>query len=172
MLDKFASWFAKFKSSRKAQIGLAILVAVIAIFLCYIFLKSDKQQNEQSSSVSSQLSDSEQYALALESRLKTILSKVKGVGNVDVLVTLGSGYEYVYATEQTIKETSSGQVVTTEIVLVSGEPVIEKKIYPSIQGVLVSASGANDVGVKLNLISAIQTVIDIPNENITIMQAN
>ena len=90
-----------------------------------------------------------------------------------MLVTLGSGFEYVYATEEVVKQSANGTTTTTkEIVLVGGQPVVVKEIFPTIQGVLVSASGASDATVKLNLVTAIQTVVDVPNSDITILTAN
>ncbi len=172
MKGKFSELVKKFadsiKTNRKMQIGLAILLAVILILCYFLFIRSPspKDVNEGQSIVSS---DAEAYADQLESKLEKVLSQVKGAGDVSVLVTLGSGFEYVYATEEVVKETSSGTTTTSTIILVSGEPVLVKEIYPQIQGVLVSASGADDISVKVNLITAIQTVVDVANEDITIL---
>lgn len=173
MKDKFSQKLEKLlnviKSNKKVQIGLAILFALILVICYFAFLRTPSSNNDSSVTQSGELSASEQYASSLENKLESLLSTVKGAGNVTVVVTLESGFEYVYATEETIRETSSGSQTTTSIILVDGQPVLTQEVYPKIKGVLVSASGADDFSVKVDLITAIQTAIDVPNENITIL---
>lgn len=170
---KLKSLGEKIKSSRKAQLGLAILVVMIVIVCYFAFLSPKSTKYDDSGGTTTSTSAADSYARSLEDQLESILSNVKGAGKVKVMVTLGSGYEYVYATEQTIKQSANGTTTTTtEVLLVDGQPVIAKEIFPSIQGVLVSASGAGDAIVKLNLVTAIQTVVDVPNSDITILTAN
>ncbi len=170
---KFSESFKKFaeniKTNRKLQIGLAILLAFVLVLCYFLFIRSPSSSTNKDEGQSVITSDAEAYAKNLEDKLEKVLSQVKGAGEVSVLVTLGSGFEYVYATEEQIKETSSGTTTTSTIILVSGEPILVKEIYPEIEGVLVSATGADDISVKVNLITAIQTVIDVANEDITIL---
>ncbi len=173
MKGKFYDYLKKFteniKTNRKLQIGLAILLAFVLVLCYFLFIRSPSSNNQDEGQQSVITSSAEAYASNLESKLENVLSQVKGAGEVSVLVTLGSGFEYVYATEEEIRETSSGTTTTSTIILVSGEPVLVKEIYPEINGVLVSATGADDISVKVNLITAIQTVIDVANEDITIL---
>lgn len=173
MKGKFYDYLKKFteniKTNRKLQIGLAILLAFVLVLCYFLFIRSPSSNNQDKGQQSVITSSAEAYASNLESKLENGLSQVKGAGEVSVLVTLGSGFEYVYATEEEIRETSSGTTTTSTIILVSGEPVLVKEIYPEINGVLVSATGADDISVKVNLITAIQTVIDVANEDITIL---
>ena len=168
-MDKLKSFGESIKTNRKLQIGLAIL-AILVVILCYFtFIRTPTKDKEPSSNSNVVATDAESYAKSLEDKLEGLLSSVKGAGNVNVLVTLGSGFEYVYATEETVKQTSSGSTITSSITLVSGKPVLVKEIYPEVKGVLVSASGADNVSVRLNLITAVQTVVEVPNEAITIL---
>lgn len=172
MKDKFSDVFKAFgeklKSSRKLQIGLAVGLAIILIVIYFAFIRAPSVKNEDETDLSS-VTEVDAYAEALENKLENVLSGVKGAGEVDVMVTLASGFEYVYATEDVIKETSSGTITTSSIILVSGEPVVVKKIFPEIAGVLVTATGADNISVKVDLVTAIQTVIDVANEDITIL---
>jgi stage III sporulation protein AG len=52
--------------------------------------------------------------------------------------------------------------------MVDGEPVIKEEIYPVVKGIVVVASGADDISVKLNILSIIQTVIEVDNSKINI----
>lgn len=174
IMAKLKSLGESIKTSRKTQLGLAILV-VVTVLVCYFAFLSPvtKKSDDSGGNMAVTNSAAEEYAQNLESKLEGILSNVKGAGKVKVLVTLGSGYEYVYATEETVKQSSNGSTTTTtEVVMVDGQPVVVKEIFPTIQGVLVSASGASDAIVKLNLVTAIQTVVDVPNSDITILTAN
>lgn len=168
-LDKLKNLGRSIKENRKLQIGLAILVIGMLILCYFLFIRTPAKSPQKETNTSISASDAEAYAKGLEDKLESILSQVKGAGNVSVLVTLGSGFEYVYATEETVKENSSGSTTTSSIILVSGKPVLVKEIYPEIKGVLVSASGADNISVRLNLVTAIQTVVDIANEDILIL---
>ena len=169
-MDKLKNLGQHIKQNRKLQIGLAILLAAVLVLCYFLFIRTPTNSPQtEGGGASISASDAEAYAKGLEDKLEDILSQVKGAGNVNVLVTLGSGFEYVYATEETVKQNSSGSTTTTSIILVSGKPVLVKEIYPEIKGVLVSASGADNLSVKVNLVTAIQTVIDIANEDILIL---
>ncbi len=172
MKDKIKEMLNKFKSSRKAQIGLCVIIVAVIILGYLLFLRSPTKQNETQEVVTAEQTEEETYARSLEEKLETLLCSIKDAGKVKVMVSLKGGFEYVYVTEKTVKETSSGQVTNEQVVLVGGKPVIEKTIYPVIKGVLVSSSGAKDVSVKLRLIEAVQTVLDVANEDITILSGN
>lgn len=174
LLSKLKSLGESIKTNRKTQLGLAILVVAIVLLGYFAFLSpTSNKYDDSGGSVTVSTSAADRYARDLESKLENILSNVKGAGNVKVMVTLGNGYEYVYATEETVKQSANGSTTTTtEVVMVDGQPVVVKEIFPTIQGVLVSASGASDAIVKLNLVTAIQTVVDVPNSDITILTAN
>lgn len=172
MKDKFSEKIEKLlsliKTNRKIQIGLAILFALILVVCYFTFLHSPSKSSDDQQQAVAQTS-AEQYASSLEDKLESLLSTVKGAGDVTVVVTLESGFEYIYATEEIIKETSSGTQTTTSIILVDGEPVVTQELFPKIKGVLVTATGADDFSVKVDLITAIQTAVEVANENITIL---
>lgn len=172
-LAKLKSLGESIKHNRLTQIGLAILLIAIVLVCYFVFIRPSPQISDDGGGNITSSSSTDKYARNLETQLEGILSNVKGAGKVKVLVTLGSGFEYVYATEEVVKQSANGTTTTTkEIVLVDGQPVVVKEIFPTIQGVLVSASGASDATVKLNLVTAIQTVVDVPNSDITILTAN
>ena len=56
--------------------------------------------------------------------------------------------------------------------MVNGQPIIKEEIYPVVNGIVVISSGANDVSVKMNILSIIQTVIDVDNSKISIYAGN
>ena len=71
------------------------------------------------------------------------------------------------------KTTSNGTSVTSEsVVMVDGQPLLLEEIYPIVKGIVVISSGASDMSVKLNLLSVLQTVIEIENSKINIICGN
>ena len=168
--DKFSEKFEKLvsllKSNRKVQIGLAILFALVLIIVYFSFLRTPQETDEQQPAA---VTSAEQYAASLEAKLEDLLSTVKGAGEVSVAITLENGFEYVYATEESVRETSSGTQTSTSVVLVNGEPVLTQDIFPTIKRVLVTASGADDISVKMSLMSAIGSAIEVSSENIIIL---
>ncbi len=121
-----------------------------------------------------------------ESRLKEILEKIVGVGEVDVMVNIDSTAEIVVdqnrkdteqitdekdqsgATRHITEVTRSGEVVLYEA---SGgqTPIILKKIKPQIRGVLIVARGAEQLVVKKLITEAVERGLGVPAYRISIV---
>ncbi len=177
VLASFKGFWEKIKRVKHIEIYLTIIVAliIIAIYLSSLGLGSSKQtstNDKNNSNSPTTFSTSAEYVDYLENKLDNVLSSVQGASNVNVIITLESGFEYEYATEEETKQTSSGSVTTTKLVLVDGKPVVVKEYYPTIKGIVVVAKGAQDVKVKMDILTLIQTVIEVENAKITILAGN
>lgn len=174
--SKLKSLWDRIKKVKHIEIYIAVIFAVIilAIYLSTIWSPKKKVPEANNSTENEQtLSTSMEYARDLENKLVNVLSKIKGAGDVNVVVTLENGFEYLYATEEETRTATDGSKVTTsKVILVDGKPVVTQEIYPTIKGVLVTSSGADNISVKFSILSALQTVIDVSNENITILTGN
>ena len=174
--EKLHGFWDKLKKIKHIEIYIAVIFAVIVIAVYISSLGGSKKTSDipqNSTQESLTFSSSMEYAEYLENKLSVVLANVKGAGQVSVALTLLDGFEYIWATETETKKTADGgQVTTSKVVIIDGKPVLEKEIYPKIKGVVVTATGANDVGVRLNLLSALQTVIEVENQNITILAGN
>ena len=103
----------------------------------------------------------EEYREALEERMAFICSQVAGVGEVNVIVSLEGGYEYVYAYDE--KYTASGQS-TAYIVIGSGSG--ESLVYltervPTITGIGVVCTGGQDAGVRREVTSLLSAAFGV-----------
>ncbi len=166
MSEFFSKMFEKIKGSKKVQfIIIGLFVALIGV-VCYFSYKEDFD-NEKT--LSSQSSVTEKFVFDLENKILNIIEQIDGVSNANIAITLESGFEYVYAQESETKETSTGTLTTTELVFVSGQPVLVKELFPVVKGVVIVCDGAEDINVKLDILEAIQTVFEIENKNITIL---
>lgn len=173
--EKLKNLFEKLKKIKHIEIYLAVGLAVVIALIYFAFLspkqKTDKDaQSTQIDITSETFLSSSEYTAYIENKLENVITSVKGVGNASVVVTLEKGFEYVYVTEEETKTTSNGTTITTvSVVMVDGQPVVKEEIYPIIKGVVVVASGAEDVAVRMNILSIIQTIVDVENSQINIM---
>ncbi len=175
---KILEYMAKLKKIKHIEKYLAALLAVVAAIVCFAFLspskeKSNQSQNPTNDIVRENISSSSEYASYLENKLESVITSIKGVGSAKVVVTLEKGFEYVYMTEEETKTSSNGtQITTVSVVLVDGQPVVKEEIYPIVKGIVVVASGADDVKVRMNILSIIQTIVNVDNSQINIMSGN
>lgn len=173
--EKLMLLWDKLKKIKHIGLYLALFLAVVIVGIYFTTLSNPKEENPSTNldTNTQTFSSSSEYITWLENKLENVLGKVKGAGNVEIILTLDKGFEYVYATEEEIKELASGgSVTTTKVVLVNGQPVLEEEIFPSIKGIVVVSQGAQDVTVRLNLLSALQTVVNVDNSKITILEGN
>ena len=113
--------------------------------------------------------------------MEEILSTIKGAGTVRVLISYQSGPELIAATSQDSETVSnstgenggSESIKTkTDVVTVKNngeeEALVLKEIRPEIAGVLVTATGAEDITVKMNILQAVQTLLNIPANKVDV----
>ncbi len=172
--EKFKSLYEKIKKVKHIEIYLAVGLAVILAIIYFSTLSpSSDRPSTEDDNIDATFSSSQEYISYIENKLENVLTQVKDAGNVNVLITLEKGFEYIYVTEEETRTTSSGTTVTTStVVMVDGKPILQEEIYPVIGGIVVIAEGARDVSVKLNIISIIQTVIDIDSSKINVLEGN
>ena len=172
--EKLKALYEKIKKVKHIHIYLAVGLALILGSIYLLSTSSnDKTNNDtktQIDNISTSFETSGEYIDYLENKLESVITRVKGVGNVDVILTLEKRFEYIYATEEETKTTSNGTAITSSsIVMVDGQPVIKEEIYPLIKGIVIVASGVDDIGVKMNILSIIQTVVEVENSKINII---
>ena len=165
--DKLNRFFEKLRYNKKLQISL-VVASIFVILVLYITYSGSVTHGQKDASSNSSFS-TEEYVSSLENKLENVLSNIDGAGKVNVAITVSSGYAFEYAYEETSKESLSGNSLSTSIVLVENEPVVISETFPKIAGVLVIAEGGGKISVKLDILKSIQTLLDVANENITIL---
>ncbi len=169
------------------KLELAVYGGIIAIVaLLYIAGLSSGKGEKRTETSTAQPAVSAQSQADLETRLKNVLSSIRGAGEVEVLITYESSSELVTAMSTNVNsnrsETSDGEKMstntqTTEVsepatVSSSGgnEPIILVEKEPVVRGVIVVAEGAADIRVKLDLQRAVTAVLDIPISKIEVFE--
>ena len=107
----------------------------------------------------------DEYGAALEEKLEGILSRIDGAGKVEVMVTFEAGVtdEYSGGYRDTVSIIESNTPV-----IVGGQAVVLKEVQPKIKGAIVVCEGAHSVKVKVELVKALSTLLDLDTAKIEV----
>lgn len=136
--------------------------------------KADKSRDISNSPVDTSYSSS--FKKETERELKEIISKIDGVGEVSLMLTLDGTTEYVYAedvdTETDENSDSKSDKYKNEVIIVDsdgGEKALVKKIIePKVKGVVIVCSGGGNIEVKERVIKAVSSALNISTNNICV----
>lgn len=178
--DKIKQISEKLKTSKNIEFLIALLiVGVIISIAASVFLEGDKNQQEDITADDKKTEHQEINGDYLEDKLENVLSQIQGAGQVSVMITYESGPEIVAAYEssetnntteekgeagisKTTKQRETNKKPAELQNQGSTSPMILKEKQPEIRGVIVVAQGANDIKVKMELTTAVKTVLNIP----------
>lgn len=174
------SIFKKLKSIKHIEIIILAIFAILLVLICFSgntfsFLTSTDNQEEDNGL---NFVYSSQFISEMESRLKNVLSGIKGAGRVEVMITIERGSELVFAGNETITTSAGGSGTVTEktIIIVTqngvSSPIVISEILPKIKGVVIVSEGAKDISVRLNLLYAAQTLLSLDSQNIQVFAGN
>ena len=89
-----------------------------------------------------------EYRAALESEIEALLGAMDGVKNCDAVVLLDGGFEYIYATDQSVKEQENGKETTKTLRLADGTDgqtaVLLREKMPKVSAVGAVLPGADE----------------------------
>lgn len=123
----------------------------------------------------------------LEEKLENILSKISGVGKVNVLLTYYETSEviamynesYNESTTQetdtsggtrTIKETDNKKDIIYQEENGNKVPITQKTILPKIEGAMIIAEGASNSNIQANIIQGVEAVTGLPTHKIQVFE--
>lgn len=153
--------------------------------------EQEKNSNSSTDSEENQKEDVSEfsaYRREMEEQLEELLSQVEGAGRVKVMVTLASSSEKItlkdeQETQEKVTETDaqggsrSSISVTGEeesVLVEDGEgsslPYVTKTTTPQIEGVVVLSSGAEDAGLKNEIIEAVEVLFPVSAHKIKVMK--
>lgn len=125
--------------------------------------------------------DTAAYVEALEERLTATVSRIDGVGNCRVMLTLENGVKYVYASEE-----RSGSDYKTEgdtlskaddnessVILVQTddgyEGLLVTELQPTVKGVVVVCEGGGEAVVQERVKAALCAVLNITDKRVCVV---
>lgn len=157
-------------SSLKKSGKLGIILLLVALGALLLLFGSRLGGDKESTAPTVPSEDAartvEAYRMELESRMEAICSRVAGVGEVEVVVTLEGGFSYVYATD---KKTTSGGESLTYITVGSGDresPVYLTEKAPTILGIGVVCTGGMDATVRREVTALLSAAFGVGSNKI------
>ncbi|MCD8356164.1 MAG: hypothetical protein LUE11_06295 [Clostridia bacterium] len=153
-----------------------IAVIVVGILLLVSTnLPAGEQKAEESS-----IQDSTFDLNTFQQSVADSLSQIEGAGRVEVLLSLESGEESVYASDvsQSSQSTGGSSDSTSETyqstmsILSDGSygeaPVLIKSNYPTFRGAVILCEGADSDTVRLQIVQAVSALCGISSDHISI----
>lgn len=162
--EKLISYVKKYR-----YVVLVVLAGVVLMLL-------PSGKGEQQTSSDQPVNVSEAYSLAeTEKRLEQLLGRIRGVGQVQVMLTLKSGSSLQLAENRSTSQRDTEDRQDRDVVTLnrgSGyeDVVVTEQTYPVYQGAVVVCQGAGDSGVNLAVIQAVSVLTGLGSDKITVVQ--
>jgi stage III sporulation protein AG len=185
------------KNIKKDNFLIVLLAGILLIVIAWPTSSGESKEGKESEATSVKETTSNEddtqvldYVEEQEKRLETILSRVYGVGEVNVMITLKSSKELIVekdtpATSSSTKEEdaeggtrNTTDKTTTEATVYEQDnnggstPYVVKELEPEIEGIIVIAKGGDDPVVAKNISDAILALFHVEAHKIKVMKMN
>ncbi len=186
-LFDFKKLISKFSGKKTPLILMIIGLAGITLIFLSDFINSGSAKTQQTQQTQqSQGSSVSSFENATETRLESIISKIDGVGRVNVMVTAESGVENIYeqdsktTTDTSQQKNGDGSTQTQQNndneqnpVVVSDsnggqQAIIEEQIQPQVLGVVVVCDGGGNADVQESVVNTVSIALGIPTNQISV----
>lgn len=166
-----------------------LVITIIAINAIWRDKNDDKQNNKEDLSGYKKLAietpiKEEKETDNLETRLEQILSKMDGVGKVNVMITYSQSSEIIPLQNETIKtstiqeqdadggkrETQETDKSTEIVYSANNTPETKTIVNPVIKGAIVIAEGASNATVKTNIVSAVEAITGLATYKVQVFE--
>ena len=179
------------------KLAMIFVAGILLIFLSVPNIFGKEEAKNKTSDVSSQPQqketnttsyDSNTYIAEMEEKLESILRKVNGIGDVEVMITLKSSKEQVALkdspyTKEGLNEVDGEGGSRTDnntrredsTVLITNEdgktvPYIVQEKEPKVEGVVVIAEGGDDVRIIMDIMEAAEVLFNVPVHKVKVMK--
>ena len=175
-----------------------VILIITIVIINIIWNDKGKNNSKEITDTSKKLATTEQNTITnnnitttgeLEEKLKNILTKIQGVGEVEVCLNYSESSEIVAMYNENSKvsnteetDTSGGtrkiQETDTQKDIIykeeNGEktPITQKIIEPKIEGAIITAKGANNANTKNNIIQAVEAITGLATHKIQVFEMN
>jgi stage III sporulation protein AG len=183
-----------FKNMKKDNLLIIFLAGVLLVIIALPSTNNTTKEKtlslEEETTTNQDTIKTISYMSEQEKRLEEVLSKVQGVGEVDVMITLKSSKELIVekdtpTTSSTSQEEDAegGQRTTldksaTEVTVYEQDnnggsvPYVVKELEPEIEGIIVIAKGGDDPVIIKNISDAILALFQVEAHKIKVMKMN
>ena len=179
-----------------------VIVLIITIVVINIIWNGDKKSSDedientslrskqlakQNTNANNTIETSSESTNELELKLEEILSKIQGVGEVNVFINYSESSEIIPMYNENTKisntqeEDTSGGTRTIEesdsqkeIIYEENDgektPITQKVVEPKIEGAIITAKGAGNADVKSSIIQAVEAVTGLATHKIQVFE--
>ena len=157
--------------SGKKKSLILVAAGIVGLMLIIFGTFGEKQEEfEENSKNQKENMSTLEYIEALENKIGNIAEQITGSGNVRVIVSVSSGTEYIYVSdEKTGENSSSKEYVTVRTENGADELILFKEIYPEVTGVSVACKGGDSPEIQAKLIAVISTSLNVGSNRICIV---
>jgi len=139
---------------------------VIWVILIGVFLMQLPQHTDEPQVKTPALETS---SLDLEQELSVILSRISGVGKVEVLLTEASGTNTVYQMDGDHNQSNLDTVIVTDHNR-EETGLVKQVISPVYRGAIIVCQGADQASVCLSVVNAVKSVTGLSSNCITVLK--
>lgn len=154
-----------------------VLLVMLAGAVLLLWPSGEKTPQPEAAPPAAKVQEADFDLSALEERLAETLSKVRGAGDVSVMLTAqGSERRVLAEDEKSVRSADGGSETQSTVVVVSGPsgsgegPVLVQQLYPKLQGALVVCQGGDKADVRLKLMQAVSVLTGLGADKITICE--
>ena len=190
------------KNNKKKIENLIFFVVILIIIIVVINIiwngdknssNSEETQNDTSKKLATTnattVETSSNSTNELEIKLEEILSKIQGVGEVDVLINYSESNEIIPMYNENTKTSNTQETDTSggtrtieetdsqkEVIYQENDgektPITQKVVEPKIEGAIITAKGAGNAEVKSSIIQAVEAVTGLATHKIQVFEMN
>lgn len=151
----------------------ALIILLAGLLLLATGGGSGKPADPEKQEKGTETASAETFSLSeFETRLKACLSRIEGIGEVELMLTLDSEGREVYASD--IRQTAASSYENTISTVSNGsygeEPVRVTTTSPEFRGAVVICQGAEDDRVRLAVTEAVGALCDLGADKITVIK--
>lgn len=187
-IDTFKNLFKDKNRKKENLVLILILLVVILVSMNYIF-KEEKEDtlgesnlneniglNYNSSEVQNKIKEQNvgTSGESIENKISNILSQISGISNVSVVINYSNSgnQNVIYHTKETRTET--GIITSLEKSVAydekTGQALVSRVDMPTVEGVIVVASGVNNVELKNKIANALGTLLGIESYRVQVFE--
>ena len=162
--------FLETLSGKKKSLILALAGIIGLMLIIFGTFGEKKDEKDDVSKNSKENVSTMEYIQALENKIGNIAEQITGSSNVRVIVSVSSGTEYIYVSNEKLGENSSSkEYITVRTESGADELILFKEIYPEVTGVSVACKGGDSPEIQAKLIAVISTSLNVGSNRICIV---
>lgn len=163
-------------SPNKIRIAMVMGIAGMILIMISEIIPDKKRTPEPESKSETTSDEADTFRKSTENELRSLLEKIEGVGECEVMVSVEGTTEYVYAqnisryTDEDADRKSDK--LDENIVIIENssgrQALVRRVIRPQISGVVVVCEGGGDIRVNERVLKAVSTALNISSGRVCV----